>query len=143
MTVIKADMNTNFLYPYAHIWPECISLDDAHQDHEVVVVVGRSDVPDEEEVEEDVAKDRDEEEDVKEADADADKNDNLQQHDDDQSEHEADADDGVNPFERRTWKAWGRVNQENTMYGKRKTNPVQRFQYENRRVNGRYPDPNM
>jgi hypothetical protein len=144
MTVIRSDMNTNFLYPYAHIWPECISLDDVHQDHEVVVVVGRSNVPDEDEVEEDVENDRDEQEDAKEADADADNaNDNPQQHDDDQSDHEADADDGVNPFERRSWKAWGTVNAENTMHGKRKVNPVQRFQYDNRRVNGRYPDPNM
>ena len=143
MTVIRADMLTNFLHPDAHIWPECIGLEDMHENHEVVVVEGRIDIPDEVEVDEDVEKERDEKEDVKEVDADADNNDNQQQDDDDKSDHEADADDGVNPFERRTWKAWGRVNEENTMYGKRKTNPVQRFQYENRRVNGRYPDPKM
>ena len=143
MTVIKTDMKTNFLYPYAHIWPECISLDDAHQPQDVVVVTGRTVVQDEEVVEEDNEKDRDEQEDVKEAEIDADNNDNAQQHDDDHSDHEADDDDGVNPFERRTWKAWGRVNEENTMYGKRKTQPVERFLYDKRRVAGRYPDPNM
>ena len=143
MTVIKADMKTNFLYPYAHIWPECISLDDAHLAQDVVVVTGKTVDQDEEVVEEDDEKDRDEQEDVKEVEIDADNNDNTQQHDDDHSDHEADDDDGVNPFERRTWKAWGRVDEENTMYGKRKTQPVERFQYNNRRVAGRYPDPNM
>jgi hypothetical protein len=136
-------MNTNFLYPYAHIWPECISLDDLHENHDVIVVSGVSNIPDKEEVEEDVQKDRDEKEGVTEVDADADNNDSEHEHDDDKSDHEADADDGVNPFERRSWKAWGTINEENTMYGKRKTNPVQRFQYDNRRVNGRYPDPKM
>ena len=143
MTVIRTDMNTNFLYPYSHIWPECLSIDDLHANQDVVVVDGRPNIPEEDEVEEDVEKERDETEDVKEVEEDAENNDNHQQHADEKSDHEADADDGVNPFERRSWKAWGTVNTENEMYGKRKTNPVQRFQYQGRRVNGRYPDPKM
>ena len=143
MIVIRTDMNTNFLYPYSHIWPECLSVDDLHANQDVVVVDGRPNIPDEEEVEDDVEKELDEKEDVKEAEEDADKNDNQQEHDDDDSDHEADADDGVNPFERRSWKAWGTVNEENTMYGRRKTNPVKRFKYDDRRVNGRYPQPKM
>lgn len=143
MIVIRTDMNTNFLYPYSHIWPECLSVDDLHANQDVVVVDGRPNIPDEEEVEDDVEKELDEKEDVKEAEEDADKNDNQQEHDDEDSDHEADADDGVNPFERRSWKAWGTVNEENTMYGRRKTNPVKRFKYDDRRVNGRYPQPKM
>jgi hypothetical protein len=143
MTVIRTDMNTNFLYPYSHIWPECLSADDLHANQDVVVVDGRPNIPEEDEVEEDVEKEQDEKEDVKEVEEDVENNDNQHKHDDDKSDHEADADDGINPFDNRSWTAWGTVNPENEMHGKRKKKPVERLQYDKRRVNNRYPDPKM
>jgi hypothetical protein len=54
-----------------------------------------------------------------------------------------DEDHAVNPLHPRSWDAWGRVNNENVVSGKRKSAPVSRFVYDGRRVNSHYPDPNM
>ena len=143
MVTIRNDMNTNFLYPYARIWPECISSEDKHQEDEVQVVDGLAVSQDEEEVEEDVQKEQDEQEAGKDIDAEVDEDDDQQQQDDEKSDHGVDPDEGINPPEQRSWKAWGQVDEENVRTGKRKSNPVQRFQYDGRRVNGSFPNPNM
>ena len=54
-----------------------------------------------------------------------------------------DEDHAVNPLHSRTWEAWGRVNNENVVSGKRKSLQPSRFLYDGRRVNGHYPDPSM
>ena len=144
MMTIRDDMNTNFLYPYSHIWPECISANDNHVNQDVVVVDALADIQEKEDIEEDAEDEEDKQEAVEDVDEDVENDDNKQQNDDDDTEDDADPDEGVNPFEsNKSWEAWGRVNNENLMRGKRKINPVNRFQYDNRRVNGRYPDPKM
>ena len=49
----------------------------------------------------------------------------------------------MNPFEQRGWEAWGTVNAQNQMVGKRKKNQVQRFAYSGRRRGGAYPEPDV
>ena len=60
---------------------------------------------------------------------------------DDNEEENVDNDQGAhNPYDNRSWKAWGRVNPENTMIGKRQRQGVQRFQYnQRRRVGAQFP----
>ena len=144
IATMKVDMSTNFLYPYSHIWPECISQEDAHENHDVVIVAGREDVEDKvEEVEEDNNQEQENKSDLSDADDDVQKSDNKQQHEDEENDEGPDPDHSVNPLDSRDWSAWGRVNPQNTMVGKRKTNPVQRFVYDQRRRGGHYPDPKV
>jgi hypothetical protein len=144
IVTMKVDMNTNFLYSYSHIWPECISQEDAHENHDVVVVAGHNDVEDkEDEVEEDHKQEQDNKSNLSDADNDVEKGDKKQQHEDEEDDVGADPDHPANPLDSRDWSAWGRVNPQNTMVGKRKVTPVQRFVYDQRRRGGHYPDPKV
>jgi hypothetical protein len=141
---IKVDMKTNFLYQYSHIWPECLSQEDVHENQDVVVVVGSGDVQDEEEeVEKDDNLEIENKEDVSEEDNSAEKDDNEQQNDDEENDEGVDPDHGVNPLDERDWSAWGTINPQNTMVGKRRKTAPQRFVYDGRRVGGHYPDPKV
>ena len=141
---IKVDMNTNFLYQYSHIWPECLSQEDVHENQDVVIVVGSGDVQDEEEVvDQDDNMELENKQDVSEEDNSAEKDDNEQQNDDEENDEGVDPDHGVNPLDERDWSAWGTINPQNTMVGKRKTSQPKRFVYDKRRQGGHYPDPNV
>lgn len=147
MAVIRVDMNTNFLFPYSHIWPECINLNDLHNQDDMVIVAGPKDVPDNgEEIEVDVI-DFKQELEHKQADqaedGDVDKDDDKQEEVEEEVEDGPDPDHAVNPFEQRGWEAWGTVNAQNQMVGKRKTNPVQRLGFSGRRRGGAWPDPDV
>ena len=143
MAVIKVDMNTNFLYPYSHIWPECINHDDDHKhDVQVVEMIQVAENQEEEYESDDENHQRNKEvaEDVVE---DKENEDNIDSAGDEGDEPELDHDDAHNPSEQPGWEAWGRVHQQHQVVGKRNRNPVVRFNYGGRRRGGHYPEPNM
>jgi hypothetical protein len=143
MAVMRVDMNTNFLYAYKHIWPECINHDDEHDDDEQVVQMDQVQENHDDGFESDDQNNVENKEDPKEG-VDAKHNEediNAVVAEDDGPE--LDADHAVNSLHSKSWRAWGRVNDENVMTGKRKSVPISRFVYDGRRVNGHYPDPNM
>ena len=143
MAVIRVDMNTNFLYAYKHIWPECINHDDEHNHDEQVVQMDHVDENLDEGFESDDQNDEENKQDPKEG-VDAKHNDdNVNAVVEDEDGPRLDEDHSVNQLHSRTWKSWGRINHENVVSGKRKSVPVSRFVYDGRRVNGHYPDPNM
>ena len=141
MQLIKDDMNTNFLYPYKHIWPECINPDDdfkhntdvvaeihpSYEQKEVLLHVDGDDGV------QTIINEEDEEDEEDEGDEDDDK--------DQGSEADlVDPDQGSShPYDDRTWNSWGRINIENTMTGKRQRLQVQRFQYTQRRRGAKFP----
>ena len=143
MAVIRVDMNTNFLYAYKHIWPECINHDDEHDDDEQVVQMDHVEENHDGEFESDDQNEQENKQDPKEG-LDAKHNEedvNAVVEDDDGPR--LDADHAVQPLHPKSWGAWGRLNDENVMSGKRKPVAIERFGYGGRRVNGRFPQPNM
>ena len=143
MAVIKVDMNTNFLFPYKHIWPECINHDDEHDDDEQVVQMDQVEDNHDNEFESDDQHDEENKQDPKEG---VDEKHNEEKHNaliEEDDRPQLDADHAVIPLHPKTWEAWGRVAGENVMTGKRKPAPVNRFVYDGRRVNGHYPNPSM
>lgn len=143
MTVIRVDMNTNFLYAYRHVWPECVNHDDEHDDDEQVVQMDHVEENHDEGYESDDQNGQENKQDPEEG-VDAKHNeDNINAVVEEDDGPQLDADHAVNPLHSRSWKSWGRVNDENVVSGKRKSVPISRFVYDGRRVNGHYPDPNM
>ena len=143
MAVIRVDMNTNFLYAYKHIWPECINHDDEHDDDEQVVQMDHVEENHDDGFESDDQNDEENKQDPKEG-VDAKHNEeNINAVVVEDDEPVLDADHAVHPLHSRSWEAWGMVNGENVMLGKRKSVPIQRFVHAGRRVNGHFPDPNM
>jgi hypothetical protein len=143
MAVIRVDMNTNFLYAYKHIWPECINHDDEHDDDEQVVQMDHVEENHDDVFESDDQNDVENKQDPKEG-VDAKHNEediNAVVVEDD--EPVLDADHAVHPLHSRTWEAWGTVNGDNVILGKRRPAEIQRFVYDGRRVNGHFPEPNM
>ena len=143
LAVIKVDMNTNFLFPYKHIWPECINHDDEHDDDEQVVEMNQ------EGEQRDAGSDSDDlnQEQNKQQPKDAgDENaedivvvEEVEEEDDPR----VDVDHDIDPTDERGWEAWGTINEQNQVVGKRKSNPVKRFLYNERRRAGSFPNPNM
>ena len=142
LVAIRNDMKTNFLYPYSHIWPECINHDDEHDgDEQVVQRQGGNEVQEEdvelddgEEVEQ--AKDVSDEEGVV-----VDDNKVEEQEVDDEVENVPDPDHVVDATNQRGWEAWGTINSQNTVVGKRQRKEPERFEYKGRRRGGHYPNP--
>ena len=136
--LIKDDMKTNFLYPYKHIWPECIDAD-VEQKGEPAQIA-ELEVEYEEKQEELKVDDDDGGMPLDDEDEEVEDNSESSKEDDegdDNEEENVDNDQGAhNPYDNRSWKAWGRVNPENTMIGKRQRQAVQRFQYNQRRRQG-------
>lgn len=144
LSAIRVDMRSNFLYPYKHIWPECINHDDDHDDGEQVVEMNVAEEVNEDNVDADLLN---EEENKELAVVDIDgivNEDNFHEGADDVIENGPDPDHGVNPYDGQSdWRTWGDVMAVNVMVGKRKTSAVTTFGYTGRRVNGRFPDPSM
>jgi hypothetical protein len=140
---IKVDMNTNFLFPYKHIWPECINHDDDHDDDEQVVYMNQCG----ENIDEGFEPDDQNSEDEKQILEDAVEENRVEgvvaAETDDEDEGDVQVDDDVDPAHERGWESWGTINHQNQVVGKRKSNPVKRFVYDQRRRAHRYPDPRM
>ena len=143
LAVIRVDMNTNFLFPYKHIWPECINHDDEHDDDEQVVEMNQdgeksdagseSDDPNREENKQDPEDAVDENaEDIV-----------VVEEVEEEDDPRVDVDHDIDPTDERGWEAWGTINEQNQVVGKRKSNPVKRFLYNERRRAGSFPNPNM
>ena len=142
LELIRDDMKTNFLYPYKHIWPECIEDEDdlKHNDLEIATVKPAY----EEKVESQPVDDDDDvvcnEQDIDEGDNESDNS----YVDDDSEESEGDMvdpDKGCsNPLDSRTWKAWGKIHTENTMVGKRKRHQPKRLLYNGRIKGAMFPN---
>jgi hypothetical protein len=144
LAVIRVDMNTKFLFPYKHIWPECINHDDDHDDDEQVVHMNQGG----ENIDAGFESDDQNREDKKQILEDAvDENvvDGVVEAEiDDEDGGDIQVDDDVDPTDERGWESWGTINHQNQVVGKRKSNPVNRFVYDQRRrATGRYPDPKM
>ena len=143
MTVIRVDMNTNFLYAYKHIWPECINHDEEHDDDDQIVHMNNVDANQNEGFESDDQNDEENKQDQNEGVDEKHNEDDINAVVEEDDGPQLDADHAVRPLHSQSWKAWGRVNDENVMTGKCKSAPVSRFVYDERRVNGHFPDPNM
>ena len=143
VTSIRADMNSNFLYPYSHIWPECINHDDEHDDALQFVEMNPVEEEHKEEIDSDIPDDLEKKHNSEDEVGDLGNDINLEQDVDDGADNHPDPDHAVNPLDQRGWDAWGTINQQNQMVGKRKTAPVQRFAYDQRRRGGHFPDPSL
>ena len=143
LAVIRVDMNTNFLFPYAHIWPACINHDDDHDDDELVVEMNVAQENEDVGFESDDQNREENKKDLEEAVNEIENNNNRNGDIDEEDVPELDQDHDVNPTDERGWEAWGTINEQNQIVGKRKSNPVSRFVYNERRRAGHYPDPKM
>ena len=151
LTSLRIDMNTNFLFPYKHIWPESVNHDDEHQGDELVVELNvdsaSSELKEEEfDVDDDVEAALNEVNAAvleQEVDEDSDMDEDGDIHEDTSAE-EADPDQMLeNPYDSRSWNAWGTVNEQNRMLGKRVRSVPSRFVHNGRRRGGKFPDPSM
>lgn len=138
---VKEDMNTHYLYEYKHIWPECVNHADDHKgDLDIVAELQPAyeekkqelDVDDDDGVE--LAADQ-------ELDVDVPSDASKEESDSEQSDggHIDPDQGGPNPYDSRSWKAWGTVNVENTVVGKRNRAPVERFVHSQRRRGAKFP----
>ena len=144
---VRADMNTNFLYRYRHIWPECVNTDLEHLGEEQIVSLINEH---EEKVVNEIVDDdngqklADDGETDNEEPAEEEEDEGEEEDDDVIEEDQVDEDDmHDNPYETRDWSAWGRVNAQNQMIGKRRRKQVERFQYVGRRKGAQWPDPSL
>jgi hypothetical protein len=143
LAAIRVDMTSNFLYPYSHIWPECINHDDVHDVDQQVVQVNEMFDDNEEKVDGDVQEEQEQEQSSDNDVGELMNVNNPQQGDEDGVDNGPDPDHSANPLDQRSWEAWGTINQQNQMVGKRKTAPVKRFVYDQRRRGGQFPDPKV
>jgi hypothetical protein len=144
LAVIRNDMNTNFLYPYKHIWPECINHDDDHDEEEQVVQMNQGGEDMEAGLESDDQNLDEKKHDQESADDENDEDGVDGAETDDEDEGDVHVDHDVNPTNERGWEAWGRINPQNQVVGKRKAAPVRRFAYDKRRhASGKYPEPRL
>ena len=141
---VREEMSSNYLYPYRHIWPECLADDDQKHNTDIVAEL---DPIYEEKVEElrvdgdnsaHISPQEDDEEDVC-SDATKESEDNDGSDASEESRIDPDQHRGPHPLHSRTWKAWGRVNEENTVVGKRARTQPTRFQYNGRRRGAKFP----
>ena len=143
--IVRNDMSSNFLYKYRHIWPECVNDELVDFSDEVIVnvpnqqenKVNRELVDDDDG---DKLADNDEDDDEDHAEVD----DVDDEGDDEQEEEPSEVDDDDlldHPYQSRGWQAWGRVNQENQMIGKRPRKQVVRYNYVARRKGASWPEP--
>jgi hypothetical protein len=149
LAALRVDMNTNFLFQYRHIWPECVNHDDEHKgDLPVVqlnVLSAVSELKNEEwgDVDDDV-------DDVvrevnvagrhQEFEEDQDSSED-ESHDEESEAEDADPDENlINPYDSRGWNAWGTVNEQNRMLGKRIRKKPNRLVHNQRRRGGKFPD---
>lgn len=143
LAAIRNDMKTNFLYPYTHIWPEAVNHDDEHEEG-LQVVQRQGAVPfEEDEVDVDDQEDQELKQNVADDGGEVDNDKIVEEEFDDAKENIPDPDHVVDAYEQRTWAAWGTVNQENQVSGKRPRVAPNRFVYTARRQGGHYPEPSM
>ena len=141
LELIRDDMKTNFLYPYKHIWPECVEYDDESKHAGIVAEM----MPEYEEKVEKQHVDKDDgdvdgELDFDEGDNGTDNSD-LDEDSKDSEEDIVDPDKGSsNPLDSRSWKAWGKVHPENTMVGKRVRHEPERLRHMERRKGAKFPN---
>lgn len=140
---LRGDMKTNFLYPYKHIWPECVNVDDEPQPGQVIAE-GRA--LNEEKKIDLVADDDDGQallEDPTSEVEELGEGKNPEDESDDTDGSHTDPDDlELNPLDNRSWAAWGTINMENRMVGKRRRRGVN-YDEQKHRGEKKHPDPSV